>query len=883
MDEQRPNPEKLLQQVMEEERQQQSGKLKIYLGAAPGVGKTYTMLQDAIVKRKEGLDVVVGVVETHGRQEIEALIKDLEILPQQMVDYHGKQLKEFDIDATLKRNPSLILMDEMAHTNAPGLRHTKRWQDIKEILDRGIDVYTTLNVQHIESLNDVVSQIIGTHIKETVPDSMLELAETIEMVDLAPEDLIKRLHEGKVYFPAQAELATENFFRKGNLIALRELALRAIAERVGAQVLLYRHGQGIERIWPTQERLLVCVGHDSASSKIIRATKRMATNLRAEWIAIHVDTPRFRLSDGQRNQALQNLRLAEQLGAETKTLTGLDCSGEILNFARERNITKIIIGKQVRSRWRELIRSSLVDELVRQSGDIDVYIITGEAGTTKPAKIAPTKQPIPWKTYAIALGMVALCTLIDFLIYPISGASNLIMVYLLGVTAVALFGEFGPSIFASTLSVLTYAYFFITHDFNFSVKDIQYSFTLLVMLVVAQIISHLTVRTRRQTEAAHLTERRTSALHILSRQLASTRGVDKLLEIAVRYLSELFACDIMALLPEGGHLMVRAKCGTTQELSAKEQSVAQWVFDLGQIAGLGTDTLPFSDATYVPLLASQGTIGVLRVHLPQSRQLLTSEQMHLLEACANQVALALEVDRLQDQAKKSELQIETDRVRNALLQTVSHDLRTPLGAAMGAASTLSELGDELDARGVKKLGKEICIELEHLSRLMNNLLQMTYLEAETVKLQKEYYSLNDTLSAVTALLSQQLGKKPVYVRLPRDLPKIPYDQTLISEVFSNLIDNVIKFTAPKTPIEITAIIERGQVLVSVEDYGPGIVADEVNKLFEKFYRGRLLTTERGLGLGLAICHRIITAHGGEIWAENRTGGGAAFRFTLPLY
>lgn len=881
--EKRPDPERLLKRVQEEERQEQRGKLKIYLGAAPGVGKTYAMLQDAITKRAEGLDVVVGVVESHGRREIESLLKDLEILPRQKIQYRDHELLEFDIDAALKRNPGLILIDEMAHTNAPGVRHNKRWQDIKEILDRGTNVYTTLNVQHIESLNDVISQIIRAPVKETIPDSMLELAETVELVDLPPEDLLKRLHEGKIYFPAQAELATENFFRKGNLIALRELALRATAELVEAQVLLYRQGQGIKHIWPTKEKILVCVGYRSQSVKLIRAARRLATNLQAEWIAVHVDAPKVQLSEEQHTNAIQNLRLAEQLGAQTRTLIGFDIVKEIMDFAKDQNISKIMVWKQIRSRWKDFLFHSLADEIIRNSGEIDVYVVTGELDEPKPAPKPTTKPAVPWRIYAASVGIVALASGINFLLYHVLDESNLVMMYLLGITLVSLFGRLGPSIVASLLSVLAYSAFFLPLFSNLPASsNIQYVFTFIVMLSVAIIISNLTIRSLRLATASRFAERHTATLHTLSKSLASTRGVDKLLGIAVRYIAEAFDCEVIALLPKTNRLAIWARYRTKQSLSTKEQSVAQWVYDLGQIAGLGTDTLPFSDALYVPLLGSQGTIGVLRLRPTDRENLFTSEQMHLLEGCANQIALAIEVDRLHEHSQKSEMQIETDRVRSSLLQSISHDLRAPLAAVMGGASTLMELGKELDTKKIKKLGREIYFETEQLNRLINNLLQMTYLEAEEVKLQKEYQSLSEVIHSVLQISETKLGKKPLHITISADLPKIPFDRTLIQEVFMNLLDNAIKFTPGDTPIEISAIAEKSKVIISVEDKGPGIVHDEVDKLFEKFYRGRMLSTERGLGLGLAICRSVITAHGGEIWATNRKGGGAAFCFTLPL-
>jgi len=880
MPDRRLNPETLLQRVQEEERSAHQGKLKIYLGAAPGVGKTYTMLQDAISKRAQGLDVVLGVVESHGRKEIEALIKDLDILPRQQVLYHGKDLLEFDLDAALKRSPALILIDEMAHTNVPGVRHTKRWQDIKELLDRGIDVYTTLNVQHIESLNDMVSQIIHSRIKETVPDTMLEMADTIELVDLPPEDLLRRLQEGKVYFPAQAALAKEHFFRKGNLIALRELALRITAERVGAQVLLYRQGQGIQHVWPTKDKILVYVGSGPESIKLIRTARRMAINLKAEWIAIHVDSPQIPLSSEQQNNAIHHLRLAEQLGAETRILIGMDIVTTILTFAHEQNITEIVLWKRVRSRWRELFWSDVADKIIRRRGEIDVYIVSTNSESTPLKLLSWFKFKEIWQKYVATILAITGATLINFLIFPYVRASNLIMVYLLSVCLVALFGELGPSIIATVLGVLAYNFFFIPPYYSFALGDIRAIFTLFFMLILSAIISYLAAITHKQAKVAQLIEKNTATLHSLSRQLASTRGIDKLLITAVRYLTEVFSSEVIIFLPENGQLIRRQSSHSTQ-LSEKEHGVALWVYNLGQVAGLGTDTLPFADSLYIPLLTSQGTLGVIRLRPFQEHQLFTPEKMHLLEACASQIALALEVDRLHEQTKNTELETETNRIRNTLLQAVSHDLRTPLVAIMGAASTLIEMPDELDSRNIVKLGNEIYLESEQLNRLINNLLEIFYLESNDVQLQKKPIALHDIIQAVLSVSNKKLGDKHLTLQIPDDLI-VPVDSTLLQEVLLNLLDNAIKFSPSGTNINITAKTDNNTVVVSVEDQGPGIVPDEENKLFEKYYRGRQLTTERGLGLGLAICRIVIAAHGGKIWAENRPEGGAAFRFTLPL-
>jgi len=882
MSESRPNPEKLLQRAHDEEQKKRQGMLKIYLGAAPGVGKTYEMLRDAFVERNKGLDVVIGVVESHGRADINHMMKDFETLPRQVIKYHDKDLLEFNIDGALKRNPGLILIDEMAHTNAPGLRHTKRWQDIKELLARGINVYTTLNVQHIESLNDDVAQIIGTRVKETVPDFMIELADTIELVDIPPEDLLKRLHEGKIYFAEQAELAVEHFFRIGNLIALRALALRITAERVGAQVLLYRHDQNITQIWPTKEKILVCVGSGPESLKLIRAARRMATSLQADWIAVYVETPGIQSTDESKNKAIENLRFAQQMGAETRFLSGADVVKEIMSFAREQNITQIMVWKTIRTRPRDLFFRHLADEVVRYSGEIDVYIMTGKHVENKSTKKITLKHLIPWTTYATAVGVVTLATLINYLLHPYVASSNLIMVYLLSIVIVACFGQTGPSTLASIISVLVFDFFFITPVYSFSVSHVESIFTLVVMLIVGQLISYLTHISRRQAKAARFSEQQISALYQLSRQLASTRGVDTLLATGAHFISQQFDNDTAVLMAENGHLMFKDYPDTQESLSTKEQSIAQWVYDLGQVAGLGTDTLPFAEAFYLPLVGSQGPIGVVRIRHHQSKRLLTPEEMHLLEACTNQIALAIEVDRRHEQAGKSTLSRTKNHVNNALLQSIAHELRAPLAAIMISANNQIEQASDLSASKIRALGKNIYFESEQLSRLINNFLQITYLESKAATLNKQNHSLIYTIHTVLELSSLKLGKRPIKIHIPQNLPPFLFDNELIQDVLINLIDNVIKLTPLNTPLEISAVQENDLVLVSIEDSGPGIMADEVDKLFEKFYRGRMLITERGLGLGLAICYRIIKTHGGKIWAENRKEGGAAVRFTWPL-
>ena len=672
MNDQRPNPDALLTRVQAEEAQQARGKLKIFFGAMAGVGKTYAMLEAAHARRADGMDVVVGWVDTHGRAETAALLQGLEVLPRRAVAYRGTALDEFDLDAALARRPALLLVDELAHTNASGSRHAKRWQDVEELLDAGIDVYTTVNVQHLESLNDVVAQITSVVVRETVPDSMLEQADEVELIDLPPDDLLQRLREGKVYVPEQARRALDHFFHKGNLIALRELALRRTADRVDAQMQVYRRTHEITETWPTTERILVCVSPSPLSARLVRAARRMAALLRAEWLAVYVETPaHLRLPEADRERVVHTLRLAEQLGAETVTLSGQSVSEEIVTYARTRNVSKIVVGKPLRPRWREIVFGSVVDELARNTDDIDVYVISGEHDDSRPPSTRPPDHTSDWAAYGWALAVVLLCTVLDWLMFPVFEKANLVMVYLLGVTVVAVRGERLAAIMASVLSVAAFDVFFVTPYWSFAVTDLEYLVTFAVMLVVALVISTLAVRLRQQAEAARQRERRTAALYAMSRELASTRDTDGLLQAAARHIHEVFESQVSLLLPDAtGHLRPWDDAADGQShglggpvlfaLDTKEQSVAQWVYVHRQMAGLGTATLPSAAALYVPLLAARGAVGVLGVRPVQPRRLQAPEQLHLLETFANQIALVLERATLAGAAQHAQVQSETE-------------------------------------------------------------------------------------------------------------------------------------------------------------------------------------------------------------------------------
>jgi two-component system sensor histidine kinase KdpD len=644
MTDHRPDPEALLALANAEEERERRGKLKVFFGATAGVGKTFAMLQAAQELKRRGVDVVAGVVETHGRKETEALLGGLEILPPRRDEHRGVTLEEFDLDGALARRPAVLLVDELAHTNAPGSRHAKRWQDVEELLAAGLDVYTACNVQHLESLNDLIGKITGVVVRETVPDSILERADQVELVDLPPEELLKRLQEGKVYLPDQASRAAESFFRPGNLIALREIALRKTAERVEAQMQRYRELHGVAETWPVAERLLVAVSSGPNAARLVRAARRLAERLRAEWLVVYVETPaELRVAKAERDRVWQTLRLAEELGAETVTLSGERPAAEILRYARRRNVSKIVVGKPTRARWRDFLLGSVRDQLERESGDVDVYVIAGEAGEGWPAASRRPRPERNSRRYIAALAITAAASGLSILARPYLGPTNLVMIFLLGVVGTAFrFGR-GPSVLASVLSVAAFDYFFVPPYYSFNVSDTEYLLTFGVMLITALVISTLTVRLRRQAEAADDRERRTAALYAMSRDLAAAKDTDEILHAAARHIHSVFLSQVLLLLPDPtGRVSERAGESVTFILDTREHAVAQWVFDHGQAAGKTTGTLPAAKGLYLPLKTSRGIVGVLGVHPADPDSLAAPERLHFLEAFANQIALAVE-------------------------------------------------------------------------------------------------------------------------------------------------------------------------------------------------------------------------------------------------
>jgi two-component system, OmpR family, sensor histidine kinase KdpD len=877
----RPNPDELLRRVAAAEAREKRGKLTIFFGAAPGVGKTYAMLEIARAElEQEKRDVVVGIVETHGRYETGAQLLGLELLPRRKLQYRGVEVEELDIDAALARHPQVLLVDELAHSNTEGSRHPKRWQDVAELLDAGIDVFTTMNVQHLESLNDVVAKVTGVRVRETVPDSVLESAQEIKLIDLPPDDLLERLRDGKVYVSAQAQRAIENFFKKGNLIALRELALRHTAERVDAQMREYRRDQGIEQTWAVTEQLLVAVSPSPYSARLLRAARRMASSLHARWFAVYVETPSARaLSPAALNQLSQNLRLAEQLGAQAVTLQGGDATEEILRFARERNITKLIVGKPVLSRLRDRFRPSLVDRLVRQSGDIDVFVTAGDrdADAAAPEQRPPIRLHLP--SFLAPASAAALATAVTWLVFGRDQLPDVVMIYLLGIMLVSSRYGFAASLSTAALSVAAFDFVFVPPYLTFAVVDLRHTTTFVVMFVVAAVISGLTQRVRNQALAARERELRTAALYELSRVLSAAQDREHVLEAAAGQVERAFQSRVAIFLPEAGHPVRAYATAGSAAPQERELGIAAWVWLNQREAGLGTATLPGGDTLFVPLTASGGAVGVLGLTPREPSRFEQLEQRRQVDAFAAQLALAVERATLSEETARARREIEAEQLRNSLLSSVSHDLRTPLAVITGGASTLLQDGARLDDATRRDLLETILEEAERLNRLIRNLLDMTRLESGAVKVKKEWQSLEEVVGAALERLTARLAGRELCVSLPRDLPLVPCDAVLLEQTLINLLENAAKYSTGR--IDVSGRALPGEVQVVVADRGPGIPAGEELHVFEKFHRAVREGHPDGVGLGLTICRAIVTAHGGRIWVSNREGGGASFQFTLP--
>jgi len=890
MDEVRPDPDQLLAHVQAEEARAKRGRLRIFFGGSAGVGKTYAMLEAARGLRASGTDVVVGYVEPHGRVETERLLEGLERLPTLPLRYRGIVRQEFDLDAALARRPAILLVDELAHSNLvagePAPRHPKRWQDVQELLDAGISVWTTVNVQHLESLNDLVTQITGVRQRETLPDSVFDEADDIELIDLPPDDLLARLRAGKVYIADEAATAVERFFRTPNLMALRELALRRVADRVEAAARALPVDRTRARL--AGDRVMVAVGPDEQAEQLVRTGKRLADALDSEWTVVYVETPRLlRLSDADRNRRIDVLRLAESLGAETVTLDGPSAAATLLEYAQMRNATRVVVGAPKRRGWRAWLRPSTSTQLIRDARGFDVTTVTPSEGARSQG--APGSKvtladspPIRWERYGWALVTTLVSSAVAFALYPRFELANLVMVYLLGVTVASLrFGR-GPSVLTAILNVAAFDFFFVPPRFTFAVGDVQYLVTFCVMLTVALVIANLVASVRQQTRVAGARERRTALLYAMSRELAATRGISSMARVAVRHVAEVFQSQAVILLPNlEGRLGYPRDRPLDKSFRSADLAVAQWVADHSRQAGLGTDTLPAATGLYMPLGDERQRLGVLAVLPANPRRVLLPEQRHLLETFAGQIGLALERARLAEAAEAASLAAEKESLRNTLLASISHDLRTPLAVIAGAGGTLAEHGAKLDETTRVSLARSIETKAREVSELVSNVLDLMRFESGQVVLRRDWQTLDDLLGTALQRLEAKLAGYPLELRIPADLPPVHVDATLIVQVFANLFDNVAKYTPAGTSVSVSAAADGPFVRVMVEDNGPGLPPGDPARLFDKFQRGNGEGTIVGVGLGLAICQAIVRAHGGEIEAHRRAGGGARFELTLP--
>ncbi len=893
-DDARPDPDALLAQVQHAEAAARRGRLKIFFGASAGVGKTYAMLSAARDALAQGVPLVVGLVETHGRTETEALLAGLPLLARQDVAYRGRVLKEFDLDAALAfgaqhaggAQPPLVLLDELAHSNAPGSRHPKRWQDVDELLAAGIDVWSTMNVQHLESLNDIVGAITGIRVWETVPDTLFDAADEVVVVDLPPDELLARLAAGKVYLPQQAERAAAHFFRKGNLIALRELALRRTADRVDTQMQHWRRASGgpaaSQRAWPTRDALLACVGPGAGGEAVVRSTARLAAQTDLPWHAVFIEAPsQQRVADAERAQALRALRLAQELGASIATPPGAEVGEALVRYAREHNLSRLVLGRAPgRRRWPGA--APLIDRLATLAPEMDaLQVPLPKDDRLAPAARSPAAdsvQKAPWPGYALA---AAACVLLALAVTPLARVlelTNIVMLFLLLVVGVALRLGRGPAVLAAFLGVALFDWFFVPPHFSFAVSDVQYLITFAVMLLVALVVGQLTAGLRAQARAASERERRVRGLYLMSRELSAALLPQQVAEIAARFLgTEFGARSALLVADDADRLQLQADA--TAEV---DMAVAQWSFDKGEPAGPGTHTLAASGCLMLPLKAPMRLRGVLAVQ-PAQAALLGPEQRQLLDTCASLLAISLERIHYIQVAQASTLQIESERLRNSLLSAISHDLRTPLAALVGLADTLGLTPPPLPAPQAEIAGA-IRASALRMNALVTNLLDMARLESGAVQLRREWQPLEEVLGSALAAAGAALAAHPVEVHLADALPLLHLDAALIERVLVNLLENAAKYTPPGTPIRVVAAPAGAQVRLTVDDDGPGLPPGREEAVFEKFERGHKEAATPGVGLGLAICRAIVQAHGGRIHGENRLENGrvAGARFVIEL-
>jgi two-component system sensor histidine kinase KdpD len=885
--EDRPDPDALLAKVKQQESAARRGKLRIYFGSSAGVGKTYAMLVAAGKLRSEGSALLVGVVETHGRAETAALLEGLPILPPKAVSYRGRTLSAFDLDAALARHPDLILIDELAHTNAPGQRHPKRWQDVEELLAAGIDVFTTLNVQHLESLNDVVGGITNVRVWETVPDTVFDAANEVVLVDVPADELLARLKAGKVYVPQQAEHAASNFFRKGNLMALRELALRRTADRVEGDVQAYRVDKSIESVWKTGSALLTCVGPDSGAERVVRAAARLASQLNTDWHAVYVETPSLqRLPAGRREKILATLNLAQDLGATTAVIANAQVAESVVAYARNHNLAKIVIGRDPERRLLPWQRSS-GQKLALLAPDIDLVEI-GRAsgpGRSAPERLGPRAGAQSGERrkgkFARYLWAALACVAVNLGCLPLTAhfdRSNIVAIFILTVVLVAVrFGR-GPAALAAVLSVGAFDFFFVPPRFSFAVSDVQYFLTFSIMLAVGLITGQLTAGLRFQARVSAHREERAASLYEFARDLSGAVQVDQVVKTSGEFIERTFHAAAALLLPDSKGQLTEPRGGETLN---PEIGTAQWAFDQGKPAGFSTDTLPGSDVLYVPLRAPTQSRGVLAVKARNRRLLRIPEQRQLLDTFATLIAIALERVHYVGVAQDALVRMESERLRNSLLAALSHDLRTPLTVLVGLAESLTLTKPPLSPVQVET-AEAVRDEARRMSTLVSNLLEMARIESGDVRLNLQWQPLEEVVGAALESARGMLERHTVEVRIPRDLPLVRFDAVLLERVLVNLLENASKYTPAGSTVTLSAEVAGDRLEVSVADNGPGLPKGREEAVFQKFTRGERESATPGVGLGLAIARALVEAHQGRIVAANSLGGGAHFTFTLPL-
>ncbi|TGE33029.1 sensor histidine kinase KdpD [Desulfosporosinus sp. Sb-LF] len=874
------------------------GKLTVFLGAASGVGKTYAMLEAAQGRLSEGMDVVIGQIETHGRPDTDAMLKGLTLISSRSLHYEDKIVYEMDLDAVLARCPQIVLIDGLAHTNVIGSRHKKRYMDVQELLASGINVYTTLNIQHLETLNDIVAQITGVTVRETVPDQVLDTAAQIQLIDIPPEELIQRFKDGKAFVPDQATEDLKKFFRPGNINALRELALRYTAQRVDRQLESYMQSHGIDGPWPTGEKILVCISSSPFSAQLIRIAKRMAERVQGEWFAVHVETlDRFPISEAEKDSMVKNFRLAEELGAEIIGLTGNNVVEEILELARKRNVSQIIIGKPERTRFWEIIRGSIVDKVIRHSHGISIHVIPGSQQETESGRInvvsekeedigARTKRRslYPVFPYIASSLMVIVITFGITLISTFLGLVNISLLYLLPVLlSAARWGTF-PAIFTAIMGTLTFDLFFVPPIFSITVADLRYFISFAIFILVGLIIGTLSVRLKKQITYSRKRENSISSLYALSRDIAAADNLDAVLECIVNNVSNTLDGQVMVLIPnEKAQLVLRKVSGLNNFYNTNELAVATWVYERGQKAGKGTETFGVAAALYLPLNTEQGTHGVLGICFNETVSQFDAERIRLLEAFTGLAAMAINKVKLADQARESLAMVESERLRTALFNSLSHDLRTPLSSIIGAVTGLLEDKNVVYSPDVRnELLQTILQGAERMNRFVSNLLDMARLESGMLRLNKEWCDLQDIIGVSINRLGVSLNRRPIDIEIQDELPLVQADGILIEQVFINLLDNAIKYSEKGSKISVSIKQQEERLEIVVANRGQSIPETDLSKVFDKFYRLNSPLQVSGTGLGLAICKGLIEAHGGDIWADNNKLGGVTITFNLPL-